>query len=531
MKVRLKDISVRVTPQLALFISALDQTIVATASPTIAADLHSGGGYVWIGGAYLLGNAASGNIWANLSDIWGRKPILLSAVALFFISSIVCAKAVDMTMLIVGRSIQGVAGGGLIQLILITISDLFSVRRRSLFLGLTESIWTVAGALGPILGGSFTETLSWRWIFWINLPVCGTAFVLLIFYLNVHNPRTPFVDGVKAVDWFGSFFILAISVMVLLGLDFGGDTFPWDSPKVICLIVFGSLMSIAFIYSEKRLAKYPLMPLHIFKSRSNIACFLVVFTHGFAFLGAEYYLPLYFQSAQGKTPFHSGLLILPFILTESVAGLSVGIIIHRTGRYREVIWLGMALVTLGTGLFINYTTLSPLGKIIGYQIVTGFGCGLLFFPPLLALQNNIPQRDTAAATATFGFVRNVAMALSVVLGGVVFQNSMRMRRSHLAQAGLSETLQAEFTGAEAAANVLAVKDMEGEVERMAVKGAFAWSIRNIWILYTALAAVGLLASLFITKRQLSREHVEMKTGLKEKKEEEVQVQERGGSSV
>ncbi|KAL4872233.1 hypothetical protein BDV12DRAFT_152164 [Aspergillus spectabilis] len=501
---------------LSLFISALDQTIVATATPTIAADLHSGGGYVWIGGAYLLANAASGNIWANLSDIWGRKPILLTAVALFFVSSIICATAIDMAMLIVGRSIQGVAGGGLIQLILITISDLFSVRLRSLFLGLMECTWTLAGALGPLLGGTFTESISWRWIFWINLPVCGTAFVLLILFLDVHNPRTSMIDGIKAVDWFGSFSILAISIMVLLGLDFGGDTFPWDSPKVICLVVFGSLMSIAFIYSEKRLAKYPLMPLHIFKSRSNIACFLVDFTHGFAFLGAEYYLPLYFQSAKEASPFHSGLLILPFILSESFTSLAVGILIHRTGRYQEVIWLGMATVVLGTGLFIDYNTATSLGKIVGYQIISGFGCGLLFFPPLLALQSNIHIKDTATATATFGFVRNVAMALSVVLGGVVFQNSMLTRRSSLEDAGLSPTLQEDFTGAEAAANVLAVKDVVATFQRQAIKQAFAWSIRNIWILYTALAAIGLISSVFIKKIQLSQEHVETKTGLKEK---------------
>ncbi|KAJ0421081.1 major facilitator superfamily domain-containing protein [Aspergillus carlsbadensis] len=515
---------------LSLFISALDQTIVATATPTIAADLHSGGGYVWIGGAYLLGNAASGNIWANLSDIWGRKPILLSAVALFFVSSIVCATAIHMPMLIAGRSIQGVAGGGLIQLILITISDLFSVRLRSLFLGLIEFIWTIAGALGPVLGGSFTETISWRWIFWINLPVCGIAFVLLILCLDVHNPKTPFLEGIKAVDWFGSFFILAISIMVLLGLDFGGDTFPWDSPKVICLIVFGALMSIAFIYSEKRLAKYPLMPLEIFKSGSNLACFLVDFTHGFAFLGAEYYLPLYFQSAKEASPFHSGLLIMPFILTESFTSLSVGIFVHRTGRYQEVIWIGMAFVTLGTGLFINYTVSTTLGKIIGYQILSGFGCGLLFFPPLIALQSNIPPKETASATATFGFVRNVAMALSVVLGGVVFQNSMIMRRSHLRDAGLSQTLQEEFTGAEAAANVLSIKGVPDEFQRQVIKEAFAWSIRNIWILYTALAACGLIASFFITKRQLSKEHVETKTGLREKEPAAVE-QERPASEV
>jgi hypothetical protein len=190
----------------------------------------------------------------------------------------------------------------------------------------------------------------------------------------------------------------------------------------------------------------------------------------------------------------------------------------------------MATVVLGTGLFIDYNTATSLGKVIGYQIISGFGCGLLFFPPLLALQSNIHIKDTATATATFGFVRNVAMALSVVLGGVVFQNSMLTRRSGLEDAGLSPTLQEDFTGAEAAANVLAVKDVVDTFQRQAIKQAFAWSIRNIWILYTALAAIGLIGSVFIKKRQLSQEHVETKTGLKEAPTS-VEVQERPVSAV
>lgn len=165
-----KSISIPVnTIQLSLFIAALDQTIISTAVPTIASQLHSSSGYVWIMSAYLLANAAAGPIWAKLSDIWGRKPILLLAVALFFGSSIICAEASSMKMLIVGRTLQGTAGGGLIQLVTITVSDLFSMRERSLYLGLLEMMWAVAGGVGPVLGGAFTQQISWRWCFWINL--------------------------------------------------------------------------------------------------------------------------------------------------------------------------------------------------------------------------------------------------------------------------------------------------------------------------------------------------------------------------
>lgn len=153
-------------------------------------------------------------------------------------------------------------------------------RSRALYIGLLETMWVVAGGVGPILGGTFAELLSWRWAFWINLPVCGTTFVLLLLFLDVHNPRTKAFDGIKAIDWCGSVSILGLTLMLMLGLNFGGEVFPWSSPKVICLIIFGSLMSILFIFSEKKLARYPLMPPAIFGHRSNISSLLVTFFHG-----------------------------------------------------------------------------------------------------------------------------------------------------------------------------------------------------------------------------------------------------------
>lgn len=264
--------------QSAVFVSALNQTIMATAIPTICRDLNSSSGYTWISAAYLLSNAISAPIWSKLSDIWGRKLILLTAVALYFLMSIVCAVSRDMDMLIIGRTFQGAAGGGLIQIVYATISDIFSMRSRTFYLGLLQLVWATAGGVGPIAGGVLAQYTTWRWIFWINLPITGLSFAVLLTFLDVHNPGTKLIPGLQAVDWFGSLSILSFMVMLLLGLNFGGTTFAWNSPIVVCLVVFGLAMAVVFLFSEKK-AKYPLIPLALFSNPSNIAALVIGFTH------------------------------------------------------------------------------------------------------------------------------------------------------------------------------------------------------------------------------------------------------------
>ncbi|KAB8261437.1 major facilitator superfamily domain-containing protein [Aspergillus pseudonomiae] len=500
---------------LSLFIAALDQTIVSTSLPTIASRLHSASGYTWVGGAYLLASAAAAPIWAKLSDIWGRKPILLVAVLWFLLSSIVCAAAVNMKMLIAGRALQGIAGGGLLQLVMIVVSDLFSVRSRSLYMGILEFMWTISGGLGPILGGVFSEYVSWRWNFWINLPICGLAFILLFFYLDVHNPKTKVTDGLKAIDWLGSLSIIGFTLMVLLGLNFGGETFAWNSPQVICLIVFGSLFSIIFFCGEKYVAKYPLMPLKILKHRSNIAVSLVTLFHGAVFIACEYWLPLYFQSAKQASPMRSGLMVLPLVVAEGLFSGISGWLIHRTGRYAEQIWIGTVLLTLGTGLFIRLNPASPLVELIIFQVIGGAGSAILFAPPLIALQAMVAQDDTASATAMLGFIRTIAMSVSIVVGGVVFQNSMAGERSRLKSAGLMDEIVEELTGASAAASTEVIKTLNDPSKIRTVASAFSSSLQNMWIMYTCMAGVAVLASAFIVNQPLSEEHTETRTGLKE----------------
>lgn len=229
----------------------------------------------------------------------------------------------------------------------------------------------------------------------------------------------------------------------------------------------------------------------------------------------EWYLPLYFQSTRLASPLQSGIWSLPLIVTESIMSFLVGFVIHKTGRYLEIIWIGCLLVLLGVGLCISFATATSTAKIIGYQIVAGLGTGMLFFAPLLALQTGVLPDETAAATATFGFIRNLATSASIVIGGVLFQTGMGSQQGKLVASGLPKNITDALGGEDAAANVLLVGHIEDLHQRRVVQDAFSTSLQHVWCLYTALAAVGVISCLFIKKNVMSKDHVETKTGLKE----------------
>lgn len=512
---RLRRVAILASLFSTLFASALNSTSIATAIPTIAHDLHSSDGYSWISGAFLLSNTASGPIWANLSSIWGRKTILLMAVAGFMLSSMICALAVDITMLIVGRCLQGMSAGGMMQMVTIVISDLFSVRHRSFYLAMLQVVWCVANGVGPVLGGAFAQHLSWTWAFWIMIPPSACAFLLLFVFLDVHNPRTGLREGLLAVDWAGSVSIIALLVMLLLGLNFGGVDFPWDSPVVICLLVFGVLTTVCFAFSEK-FARYPLMPLHLFQQKSNLASLLIAFTQDFAFFSGQYYVPLFLQAVMLQSPTNAGALVLSYSLTASVIGIFVGIYIHRTGRYVEILWVGQGLMIIGFALFNLWSIATPISQICGILFVAGSGVGMLFAPPLIALQARTSQKDTASATVALGVTRAVSVVLAVVVGQAILDNGMNTQAANLKLAGLSPTLLESFSGANAASNLGLLASLSDPVSQAAVKKAFAESLKPLWILDTCLVAAGFLSTVLIEKTHLSEEHTETRTGIEKR---------------
>jgi len=227
-------------------------------------------------------------------------------------------------------------------------------------------------------------------------------------------------------------------------------------------------------------------------------------------------MPLYFQSAKAASPLRSGLLVLPITIVEALTGMFTGITIHHTGRYMELIWAGVILLTLGNGIYIHLTASASIGYIIAVEVVAGIGAGLLFEPPLIALQALVSQDDTATATATLGFVGNLATSMSIIVAGIIFQNGMEERAPGLRQAGLSANITSLLSGDAAAANVGIVSTIADPAQKLAVEQAFAWSLRNVWIMNTCVSACAIIASCFIAKHALSKDHVETVTGIRKK---------------
>ncbi len=508
---------------MALFLAALDVTIITTALPTIAQRFEvTAAGYTWIGSGYLLAAAASAPVWGKISDIFGRKAIILTANVIFMAGSLIAALSVSAGMLIGARVIQGIGGGGLVILVYVCIGDLFSMRERPKYYGIIGMVWAFASGVGPIVGGAFTEKVSWRWCFYINLPLDGISLIFLTFFLKLSNPRTPLIEGLKSIDWLGVVTIVGGVVMFLYGMGSGGTTHPWDSAFTLCLIVFGILTIVLFFINESRFAKYPIIPIRLFRDSSNLAALGVCFIHGFVFIGGSYYLPLYFQIVLSASPILSGVYLFAMVITFSVVSGATGLFIKMTGMFREPIWAGLAFMTLGYGLLIDLPDHAGWAKIIIYQIIIGIGVGPNFQSPLIALQSRLKGHDVAVGTATFGSVRNLATSISIVLGGVIFQNELQNQESTLA-AALGPRVAGQLASSSFGSSAGQLAKLP-KVQKDVLDRVFTASLQKVWIFYTAFSAFGIFIALFIKKKELSREHQDVKTGLAE--QERVRVVEK-----
>ncbi|TQN64443.1 Efflux pump dotC, partial [Colletotrichum shisoi] len=407
----------------------------------------------------------------------------------------------------------GLGGGGLMALVNITVGDLFSPRERGAYFGVIGAVWGLASGVGPLIGGGLTEVASWRWCFWVNLPIAGASLVILVLFLRVHAPRTPLVKGLAAIDWLGALAFTGATLMVLLGLQFGGVRDPWGSPTVVCLLVFGAVGYGVFALVE-RSARYPLVPGSLFRNRSVVACYAADFCHGLGFAAVAFFLPLYFQAVLGAGPVQSGVWLLATALPLAACTAGVGVAIKRTGRYVEIVRGSMALSAAAFGLFVTLPARRDWPRLVLFQVVAALGASPNLQALLIAVQAQVRPGDVAAGTAAFAFVRHVALGTGVVVGQVIFQSVVGRHAGRMAEAGVPREVAASLGAGSAIAAHGVVVEALGEAQREVVRAAVADGISKLWIFFCVASGVGLAATFFVRQVELSREHTETRTGLK-----------------
>ncbi|KAF8588276.1 iron permease [Ramaria rubella] len=481
-----------------LFLSALDLASVATALPTITKDLNGGDEFTWIGSAYVLSSTAFIPLSGSFADLFGRRPVMLGSIAFFTLGSALCGSAQNINWLIAARTIQGVGGGGIINLTEIIVSDIVPLAERGAYQGILVLVWCFAAAIGPPIGGALAGAGSWRWIFYLNLPLTGIAFVLVLFFLRVKTPPGKTLEKLARVDWIGNFIVIAGITLSNVGLAFAGIRFPWGSVTVLAPLIIGMVLIGLFIVYEKYVAKEPTIPWVVVANRTSLFAYLGTFVHGITSVTLFYYLPVYFQSVLEASPIMSGVDYLATAFVTAPFALFCGIAVQIMGRYLPANYVGWVLTIVGFGLLSLLEVNSSRGHWVGFQIIAAAGTGIIYagtiFPTLAPLSVDL----NAAALAFFAFVRAFAQTWGITIGATILQNQLKIR--------LPADFAAQFpAGAEIAyAAIPSIPTLE-EPLRTQVKEAFAGSLSIVWKSMIGIAGLGLITSLFMREVAMHEE--------------------------
>ncbi|WP_251056258.1 MDR family MFS transporter [Streptomyces sp. ISL-94] len=471
---------------IAMLLAMLDNMIIGTAMPTIVGELGGLEHLSWVVTAYTLATAASTPIWGKIGDMYGRKGSFLTSIVIFLIGSVLSGMAQDMGQLIGFRAIQGLGAGGLMVGVMAIIGDLIPPRERGKYQGMMAGVMALAMIGGPLVGGTITDHMGWRWSFYINLPLGAVALAMVTAVL--HLPKK--ADGQRPkIDYLGAALLTVAITSTVLVTTWGGTEYAWGSGEVIGLIAVGVLSIAAFLYAETKAAE-PVMPLHIFRSRNFTLMSVIGFLVGFAMFGGVLYLPLFQQSVQGASATNSGLLLLPMLLSMMVVSLIAGRITTSSGKYKIFPIVGGALMVVG--LFLLATMDTGTTRLVSgvYMAVLGAGLGFLMQITMLVAQNSVDMKDMGVASSSATLFRTLGGSFGVALMGSLFTSQV----THT----MSDRLGPEAAVAAGSAQLDAASLAKlPEHVRDAYQHAVAAGTHSAFLLGAAIAVLGFAAAWFV----------------------------------
>ena len=503
---------------LGLLLAALDQTIVGTAMPRIIAELQGFEHYAWVTTAYLLTSTAVVPISGKLSDMYGRKVFLLGSAAMFVLTSALCGLSQDMTQLIVFRGLQGVAGGVLTSTVFTVISQIFPPAERGRIQGVFSGIFGLASIVGPVLGGYLTDNLSWRWVFYVNLPVGLVA--LLVLWFSFPNIRP--VVRERRIDFVGALTLVAGVVPLLLALSWGGNDYPWTSPVILGLFAFAAVMLVLFGLVESR-AIEPIIPMSLFRNSVVSVSVLALTLMAISMFGSILFIPLYIQGVIGTSATQSGTVLMPMMVVNIGSSIVGGQIISRTGRYKPVGLFGLVMMSLGMFLLSQMGSDTSYLTVVRNMIVLGLGMGPAMPVFTLAAQNAVKMSQLGVVTSLTQFARSIGSTLGVAVFGSLLTN----RFAPAFQASLPADVRsvvppdrlAQFQNPQALLNPQAAEAMrqqlaglgpQGEQIYAALFGAIriglVTALHDVFLTGAVLSALGVLTVLFLKELPLRKSY-------------------------
>ncbi|MFC3494178.1 MDR family MFS transporter [Glycomyces rhizosphaerae] len=481
---------------LTVFLAALDQTIVGTALPTIVGDLDGMDEYTWVVTAYLIATAASTPLYGKLSDLYGRRPIILLAIAIFLIASALAGLSQTMLQLILFRGLQGVGAGGLMTLAFTIVSDVLPPRERGKYQGLFGAVFALSSVAGPVLGGWLAE-VDWRWIFYINLPTGLVALIAVNAVLRKH----PIPTRLHKVDYLGAGLLVPAIVCLLLAITWGGQDYAWSSPVVIGLLAAAAVLAVLFIRVETR-AEEPLLPLRMFKQGTFSLAAVIALVFGIAMFAGIVYIPLFFQMVRGYSPTESGLLMLPMMGGIVITSILSGLLISKAGRYKWFLVGGSIVTTFGLTLFTQLHLDTPLWLSSVYMAVLGLGMGLFMQPLVLAMQNIVTMEDLGVATSTNTFARTLGGAIGTSVLGAVMNATLDSELEANLPAAINQLTPEQAAGFDAG-DLSAITESPTAIAalpdpiRSVVQLAFTDGLDDVFLVAACITAVSIILTLFL----------------------------------